>query len=150
MEKLEEVFIDIWEEKVPVKLFLTQMKKNYIYVSKVYDKVLQKLVIGKIRKKTREALLVEMQELQNEMIEIWAVYFSAREYAKKHWLEEKLLEDKFLNDWRQLTPEQKEELTKEDEEYKATQSRYDKYMEHFKFLAKSVTNDVVVPVEESK
>lgn len=148
MTKLEEVFIEVADEKVPIKLFLIQMKKNYIHVTKIYDNVLQKLVVGKMRKKTKEALFIEMQDLQNEMIEIWAVYWSAREHAKKHGVEEQLLEDKFLNDSRQLTPEQKEELAKEDEEYKATQSRYDKYMEHFKFLAKPATDDVVVPTEE--
>lgn len=149
MKKLEDVLIDIWDEKVPVKLFLTQMKKNYIYVVWLYDRVLQKLAIGKIRKKTKEKLLEEMKDLQNEMIEIWATYWAWYEYAKKEWVEELLLEDKFLNDSWQLTPEQKEELAKEEQEYKDTQSRYDKYMEHFTFLAKPATDTVIVPTEEN-
>jgi len=58
------------------------------------------------------------------------------------------LEDKFLNDSWQLSPEQKDELAKEEQEYKDTQSRYDKYMEHFTFLAKPVTDTVIVPTED--
>lgn len=148
MKKLEDVLIDVWDEKVPVKLFLTQMKKNYIFVVWLYDRVLQKLAIGKIRKKTKEKLFEEMKELQEEMIEIGAVFRSAMEYAKKEWVADLLLEDKFLNDSWQLTPEQKEELAKEEQEYKDTQSRYDKYMEHFTFLAKPATDIVLVPTED--
>ncbi len=148
MKKLEDVLIDVWEQKVPVKLFLTQMKKNYIYVVWLYDRVLQKLAIGKIRRKTKEKLFEEMKDLQNEMIEIGSVYRAWYEYARKEWVEELLLEDKFLNDSWQLSPEQKDELAKEEQEYKDTQSRYDKYMEHFTFLAKPATDIVLVPTEE--
>ncbi len=148
MKKLEEVLIDTWAEKVPVKLFLIQMKKNYIKTVWLYDRVLQKLAIGKMRKKTKEKLFEEMKELQEEMIELGAVFWWWFEYARKQWVADLLLEDKFLNDSRQLTPEQKDELAKEEQEYKDTQSRYDKYMEHFTFLAKPATDTVKVLREE--
>jgi len=50
-------------------------------------------------------------------------------------VEEEIKQDKFLNDEWQLTDEQKAELEKEREEKKESDSRLDKYIEHFKLSA---------------
>jgi hypothetical protein len=39
-------------------------------LTKIYDALLQKMAIGKLRKKTYEKLIEEMKELQTEMIEV--------------------------------------------------------------------------------
>jgi len=36
-KKVEDVFIEVGDEKVPIKLFMIQMKKNYMLAKKVYN-----------------------------------------------------------------------------------------------------------------
>lgn len=149
MKKLSEIYITTEnDDKIPVRIFLTNMKMWYIQLTKIYDALLQKMAIGKLRKKTYEKLIEEMKELQTEMIEVWATFWSAFEYACKEWWKEELLEDKFLADWRQLTEEQKAELEKEEQEAlardKEIHTKFDLYKQH---LEKSAVTPKLKPVD---
>jgi len=140
---LEEVFIETetWE-KIPLKLFLINLKKGYTHLTKEFNKIMQKIIIGKIRKKTRDQLYIEAEEYKKEMIEVWATFWSAFEYWVKQWVQEELLEDKFLSDWWQLTEEQKKELEEEDLEIERKQdevkSKLDLYLKFLKENANEV------------
>ena len=152
MTKLDEIFIttDHWD-KIPVKIFLTNIKMWYIQLTKMYDALLQKMSIGKFRQKTYEKLIIEMKELQQEMIEVWATFRSAFEYASNQWGKDELLEDKFLADWRQLTDEQKAELDKEQEDAikreEETRNKLDLYKQ---YLEKSAVKPPVKTISDSE
>lgn len=112
-KKLKDVFIETEDEKIPLEQFMVHWKRQYIALSDTINDKLLKLETYKLRKKTMIKMMDEVNDLKNMLLQIWQWYFSAFVYAEKEWVQDELLQNKFLSeDW------ESEESRKKFEDFK--------------------------------